>query len=88
METITQSHKMMQHAVQTKTCLGLPSLQGKRKAPSLLPRLPVLTRTFSLLSGVPGGVCGALPLPFLEINVSVLDTLDVMRSSIEEEVST
>jgi hypothetical protein len=29
----------------------------------------------------------ALPLPFMELSVSVVDTLDLLRSSVEEEVS-
>jgi hypothetical protein len=28
----------------------------------------------------------ALPLPFMELSVSVVDTLDLLRSSVEEEV--
>eukprot|EP00882_Tetradesmus_deserticola_P014367 GHRQ01015278.1.p1 GENE.GHRQ01015278.1~~GHRQ01015278.1.p1 ORF type:complete len:202 (+),score=50.79 GHRQ01015278.1:846-1451(+) len=33
-----------------------------------------------------GTATAALPLPFMELSVSVLDTLDVLRSSIEEEI--
>ncbi|WIA33343.1 hypothetical protein OEZ86_006480 [Tetradesmus obliquus] len=40
----------------------------------------------------PGGssssstVMAALPLPFMELSVSVMDTLDLLRSSVEEEI--
>lgn len=70
--------------------LGLPSLSRKkpRRTSSGPPRL---RRTWTLTSGTADGATSstamaALPIPFMEVSVSVLDTLDVLRSSIEEEV--
>lgn len=78
--------------VRTKTCLGLPSLsvpRGPRTQKGSCSRFgPQLQRCWTLRSKGPSTTTvAALPLPFLEISVSVLDTLDLVRSSVEEEVS-
>lgn len=79
--------------VRTKTCLGLPSLNVPRgpraQQKGSCSRVgPQLQRCWTLRSKGPSTTTvAALPLPFLEISVSVLDTLDLVRSSVEEEVS-
>jgi hypothetical protein len=79
-------------------CQGLPSLQ--RKGPSRGPKgrsnfqagAPRLQRTLTLRLGsdVSSTATAALPLPFMEISLSLMsnmgDTLDLIRSSVEEEV--
>jgi hypothetical protein len=69
-----------------KAAVGLPSLTLKprvraKQVPAAMPRLQ---RTWTLRSSP--GTAAALPFPFMEISVSVLDTIDLMRSSLEEEV--
>lgn len=80
-------HRQSQHHPQ-----GLPALKQPLRSPrhqTSVPRPLGLQRTFTLRHQLPPTTaCAALPLPafFLEINVSVLDSLDLVRSTMEEEV--